>query len=123
MSSSLTLVFLDLKSVEYTCELVLNQGIQEHTAYLTSQKNSTLHKISYIGGLLTDSQIEMFKRGKKIDHFISPFIKESEFREEMNRPLDETYFLKKYDNGNSKDDLVKRIKGLFCQGNKTFNEI
>lgn len=102
---------------------MLNQGIQEHTAYLKSQRSSIIHKISYIGGLLTDSQIEMFKRGKKIDHFISPFIKYSEFREEMNRPLDETYFLRKYDSGSSKDDLVRRIKGLFCQGNKNFNEI
>lgn len=80
-----------------------------------------MHKISYVGALLTDSQIEIFKRGKKIDHFISPFIREVEFAEEMSRPVQETYFLRKYDSGSSRDDLVKRIKQLFCPGHKTFN--
>jgi hypothetical protein len=41
----------------------------------------------------------------------------------MSRPIQETYFLRKYDSGSSKDDLIKRIKSLFCPGNKTFNEI
>jgi len=41
----------------------------------------------------------------------------------MNRPINETYFLRKYDNHSSKDDLIKKIKTLFCSGNKVFNEI
>lgn len=88
MSSTLTLAFVDLKSTEFACELILNQGIQEHTVSLISPRNSTVHKITYLGGLLTDSQIEIYKRGKKFDHFLSPFTKEVEFRSEMNRPIE-----------------------------------
>jgi hypothetical protein len=69
------LIFLDLKSNEYSCELTLNQGINEFTTYLTSPRNSNQHKITYIAGLLTDSQIDIFKKGKKFDHFLSPFAK------------------------------------------------
>lgn len=41
----------------------------------------------------------------------------------MSRPIHETYFLRKYDSGSNRDDLVKKIKTLFCSGSKNFNEI
>ena len=39
----------------------------------------------------------------------------------MNRPLSDAYFLRKYDSNNNRDDLVKKIKVLFCSGSKTFD--
>ena len=41
----------------------------------------------------------------------------------MNRPIQEAFFLRKYDSNNSRDDLIKKIKTLFCTGSKTFDEI
>lgn len=73
--NTIILSFIDLKSNEYSSQLILNQGIHEHSIYLTSSRVNNQHRISYIGGLLTDYQIEMFKKGKKIDHFLSPYIK------------------------------------------------
>jgi hypothetical protein len=72
--NKVTLIFLDLKSNEYSCELQFNQGINEFTVSLTSPRTSTVYKVNYIAGLLTDNQIDIFKRGKKFDHFLSPFV-------------------------------------------------
>lgn len=87
---------------------------------MVSTKGSVRHKIIYLAGLLTDDQIDIFKRGKKFDHFIAPYLKKDELLDEMNRPVSEAFFLRKYDNNGNKDDLIKRVKLLFCSGNKSF---
>lgn len=75
MSTKVTLHVLDNKSTEYTCDLMFTQGVNEFQTELTTSKGSTTHKIAYVSALLTDSQIEIFKKGKKFDHFIASFMK------------------------------------------------
>ena len=123
VSSRVTLLFLDLKSNEFSCELVFNQGVNEHTATLSSPRSASTHRVTYLAALLTDNQLEVFRKGKKFDHFLSPFVRQLDFFEEMNRPVQEADFLKRYDNSGSRDDLVKKIKVLFCSGTRTFNEV
>jgi hypothetical protein len=57
VSSRVNLIFLDLKSNEYSCQLEFNQGINEFTTTLTSPRSSVAYKVSYIAGLLTDNQL------------------------------------------------------------------
>jgi len=40
----------------------------------------------------------------------------------MNRSIQEANFLQKYDSpANTRDDIMKKIKNLFCYGSKTFD--
>ena len=48
--------FVDKKSNEFGCELGLNQGVHEGSVWLGSKAGGQ-HRVSYIGGLLTDDQI------------------------------------------------------------------
>lgn len=43
--------------------------------------------------------------------------------DELQRGTAETLFLRKYDNVSGRDDLVRKIKALFCSGSKAFAEI
>ena len=123
VNSKVTLHFLDLKSTEYTGELLLGQGINQFTVGIKSARSNSTHTVKYIAGLLTPAQIEMFKRGKKMDHFLGPMVRQGEWLEELHRPVEEALFLRKYDRGGSGDDIVRRIKNLFCAGSKAFNEV
>lgn len=123
VGSRVTLLFLDLKSNEYSCELLFDQGVNEFTATLASPRSPLTYRVTYLAALLTDNQLEAFRRGKKFDHFLSPFVRQPDFLEELNRPIQEADFLKRYDNSSARDDLVKKIKVLFCSGTRTFNEV
>ena len=113
VNNVVSLHFLDLKSTEYVSPLILGQGINKFTVTLTSTRSANSHQVTYFAGLLTDAQIEMFKRGKKMDHFLAPMVKQGEWAEELHRPIEDAIFLRKYDRGSSGDDIVKKIKSLF----------
>jgi hypothetical protein len=40
-----------------------------------------------MAALLTESQLDAFKKGKKFEHFLAPYSKKQEFLEERHRPL------------------------------------
>ncbi len=89
-------------------------------AQLVSSKSSQIYRVSYTAALLTDTQIEIFKKGKKYDHFLAPFMTRTSVLDEIDRPIAEVHFLRRFD---SSSDLMKRIRQLYCVGSKNFREV
>lgn len=97
-------------------------GVNRYQIDLVSETDGQVHKVEYLCGLLRNNHMEILQRNKNIQHHIGSFMTQESFFMQVLRPEEECHFLKGKGSLNH-EELGNRIKVLFTNQDKLFNEV